>query len=135
MAHLCWLLTWFEAISDLKINLDKSTLFLVGMKDDPEELVAEIGCKVGSELRLFGLTAGCLFKSVVARDGMEERLRRRLAMLKRLYISKGGRITLIWSTLASLSIYFMSPSLSLDWLELGLNRFKGVLWEGGALEQ
>lgn len=48
MTHLCWHLMLFEAISGLKINLDKSELFLVGMRDDPEELSAEIGCKVGS---------------------------------------------------------------------------------------
>ena len=30
MTYLGWLLRWFEAISRLKINLDKSKLFLVG---------------------------------------------------------------------------------------------------------
>ena len=39
---------------------------------------------------------------------MEERFRRKLAMWKRQYISKEGRITLIRSTLSSLPIYFMS---------------------------
>ena len=41
-------------------------------------------------------------------DGVEERARRRLALWKRQYISKGGRITLIKSTLASMPIYQMS---------------------------
>ena len=41
-------------------------------------------------------------------DGVEERARRRLALWKRQYISKGGRITLIKSTLASMPIYQIS---------------------------
>ena len=41
-------------------------------------------------------------------DGVEERVRRRLVLWKQQYISKDGRITLIKSTLASMSIYQMS---------------------------
>ena len=41
-------------------------------------------------------------------DGVEERVRRRLALWKRQYIFKGGRVTLIKSTLASMPIYQMS---------------------------
>ena len=47
MTHLCWLLIWFEAISGLKIDLDKSEICLVGEGEDPEDLAIEIGCKVG----------------------------------------------------------------------------------------
>ncbi|RVW79819.1 hypothetical protein CK203_047621 [Vitis vinifera] len=45
---------------------------------------------------------------LAAWDGVEERFRRRLAMWKRQYISKGGRLTLIQSTLSSMPIYYMS---------------------------
>ena len=40
--------------------------------------------------------------------GIEERLCRQLALWKRDYIDKGGRLTLITSTLASLPLYQMS---------------------------
>ena len=39
---------WFEAISCLKINLEKGKLFLVRVGDYAKELALEIGCKVGS---------------------------------------------------------------------------------------
>ena len=52
------------------------------------------------------------------------------------YISKGGRITLIRSTTASLPIYFMSlfpiPRLVRQRIEKIQNDF---LWGGGALEK
>ena len=57
---------------------------------------------------LLGDAIGCFFYSVAAWDGIEERFHKRLAMWKRQYISKGGRITLIRSSLSSLPIYFMS---------------------------
>ena len=34
MVYLSWILMWFEAISGLKINLDKSEIFLVGRVDN-----------------------------------------------------------------------------------------------------
>ena len=71
----------FEAISGLKINMEKSELFLVGSGDDAEDLAFEFGCKVGSLPSTYlGLPLGAPFKSVVAWDGIEERLRRRLTM-------------------------------------------------------
>ena len=48
--------------------------------DDPD-LVAEIGCKIGSLPSIYsGLSLGAPFKSVVTWDRIEERLRRRLTM-------------------------------------------------------
>ena len=40
-------------------------------------------------------------------EGIEERFRRRLIAWKRQYISKGGRLTLIRSTLSNLPIYLI----------------------------
>ena len=74
-----------------------------------EELADEFGYKVGNLPSIYlGMPLGAPFKSAVAWDGIEERFRKRLAMWKRQYISKGGRITLIRSTLSNLLIYFMS---------------------------
>lgn len=40
-------------------------------------------------------------------DGVEDQLRRRLALWKRDYISKGGRFTLIKSFMVSMPIYWL----------------------------
>ena len=83
-----------------------------------------------------GLPLGAPFKSVTVWDGVKERFRRRLAMWKRQYLSKGGRATLIRSTLSNLPIYFMSllrlPSL-IRWRLEQIQR--DFLWGGGNLEQ
>ena len=66
---------------------------------------------------------------------MEERVRRRLALWKSQYISEGGRITLIKSTLASMPIYQMSifriPKIVAKRIEKVQRDF---LWGGGNLE-
>ena len=108
MTFLCWLLMWFEVIFGLKANMDKSELILVGRVENVDDLACDLGCKVGSLPSTYlGMPLGAPFNSVVAWDGIDERFWKRLAMLwKRQYISKGGRITLIHSTLSSLPIYF-----------------------------
>lgn len=54
MDFLSWTLIWFEAISVLRINLEKSAFLPVGEVADVEALAMELGCKVGS-LRTFYL--------------------------------------------------------------------------------
>ena len=132
-----WLLMGFEAISSLKINLNKSELYLVGVGEDPEDLATEIGIRlVAFPSTYLGLPLGAPFKSVVAWDSVEERYKRRLAMRKRLYISKSGRLTLIRSMLASLPIYLMSL-FTIPRVVRG--RFKQIqidfLWGEGALDR
>ena len=99
LTHLSWILLWFEAASSLRINLDKSEIIPVGEVDEIEELVVELGCRVGSlPSQYLGLPLGAPNRATSVWDGVEERVRRRLALWKRQYISKGGRITLIKST-------------------------------------
>ena len=108
MTYLSWLLMWFEAILSLKINLDKSELIPIGKVSNVMKLATIFCCRVGVPLTTYlGLPLGAAHNSMVAWDEVEERFRKRLAMWKRKYISKGGRLTLIKSTLASLPIYFM----------------------------
>ncbi|RVX14665.1 Transposon TX1 uncharacterized 149 kDa protein [Vitis vinifera] len=77
--------------------------------DELEELAAELGCRLGALPTVYlGLPLGAHHKTSSSWDGVEERMRRRLAQWKRQYISKGGRITLIKSTLASIPIYLLS---------------------------
>ena len=109
LMYLGWTLMWFEAYSGLKINLSKSEIILVGRVDNIEMLASELGCGVGSLPTTYsGLPVGAPHRAMGVWDTIEERFRKRLTSWKRQYISKGGRLTLIRSTLSSLPIYFLS---------------------------
>ncbi|RVW61463.1 putative ribonuclease H protein [Vitis vinifera] len=137
LTHLCWLLMWFEALSGLKVNMEKSELIPVGRVENVGELADEFGYKVGNLPSTYlGMPLGAPFKSSGVWDGIEERFKKRLAMWKRQYISKGGRITLIRSTLSNLPIYFMSIFQIPRAVRIRLEKIqRDFLWGGGALEQ
>ena len=48
LAHLGWILMWFKTLSGLKINLGKSENFPTSGVERIEDLVAVLGCKIGS---------------------------------------------------------------------------------------
>ncbi|RVW65713.1 LINE-1 retrotransposable element ORF2 protein [Vitis vinifera] len=89
IAYLSWILVWFEAASGLRINLAKSEVILVGEVEDIEVLVVELGCKVGTLPFVYlGLPLGAKHKTMAMWDGVEARMRRRLALWKRQYFCK-----------------------------------------------
>ncbi|RVW36583.1 LINE-1 retrotransposable element ORF2 protein [Vitis vinifera] len=89
LTFLSWLLIWFEAISGLCINLNKSEILPVGRVENAELLAAELGCKMGSLSSTYlGLPLGASHKSVKVWDRMEEQMRKKLALWKRQFISK-----------------------------------------------
>jgi hypothetical protein len=107
--HIRLLFTWFEAVSGLKINLCKSEMVLVGSVSDLENLAGIMGCKTAQlPMNYLGLPHGAKFKSKAIWDPILEKIERKLAGWKRMYLSKGGRLTLIKSTLSSLATYFLS---------------------------
>jgi hypothetical protein len=59
-------------------------------------------------MKYLGLPLGARFKSKEIWNPILEKMEKCLAGWKRLYLSKGGRITLIKSTLSSLPTYFLS---------------------------
>ena len=137
LMYLRWTLMWFEAFSGLKINIFKSEIIPLGRVDNVEELAAELGCGVGSlPTKYLGLPLGAPHRATGVWDSIEERFRNRLSSWKRQYISKGGRLTLIRSTLSSLPIYFLSlfriPKIVWSRLEKIQRDF---LWGGGNLER
>ena len=109
LTYLSWTLFWFEAASGLRINLAKSEIIPIGEVEEVEEMAMELGCRVGSlPSSYLGLPLGAHHKALSMWDRVEERMRRRLALWKRQYISKGGRIALIKSMLASMPLYQLS---------------------------
>jgi len=98
-----------EAVSGLRINLDKSELVPIGEVEDVESLAHILGCRIGSlPMTYLGMPLGASFKSISIWNGVIEKVERRLASWKKLYLSKGGRVTLIHSTLSSIPSYYLS---------------------------
>ena len=103
------MLIWFEAVSGLKVNLGKSELVAVGAIHNFDLLVAILGCKQESLLmKYLGLPLGAKYKDKTIWNPILKKMERKLASWKKLYLSKGGRVTLIKSTLSNLPTYFLS---------------------------
>jgi hypothetical protein len=117
----------FEAVSGLRINLAKSELVPVGNVMNVEGLASILGCRVSSlPMKYLGLPLGASFKAKSIWDDIIEKVERRLAGWKMMYLSKGGRVTLIKSTLSNLPTYFMS----LFPLPVGVaNRLEKLHWD------
>ncbi|KAL6340700.1 hypothetical protein AAG906_014390 [Vitis piasezkii] len=100
-------------------------------------MAMELGCRVGSlPSHYLGLPLGAPNKASSVWDGVEEKVRRRLARWKRQYISKGGRITLIRSVLASMPIYHMSLFRMPKSVARRLDKVqRDFLWGGGSEER
>lgn len=45
LTHLCWVLMWFEALSQLKIKLEKREI-PVGKVENIKKLAQDFGCRV-----------------------------------------------------------------------------------------
>ncbi len=97
-----------------------------------EDLVQILGCKIVSPpMKYLGLPLGATFKAKLIWNPIIERMEKRLVGWKRLYLSKGGKVTLIKSTLSSLPTYFLYlfpiPTKVAHWLEKIQRDF---LWNG-----
>ena len=107
--HLQGVFIWFQAISGLKINLSKSELVPIGNVPNVTELASILGCKVlAFPLTYLGFPFGATFKRKTIWNSMVEKMEKHLAGWKKLYLSKGGRLTLIKSTLSSLPSHYLS---------------------------
>ena len=65
MTNLCWILMWFEALSCLKVNVEKSEFIPVGRVYNIEDLAGTFGCRVGALPSTYlGLPLGAPFNSI-----------------------------------------------------------------------
>lgn len=84
LTYLNWLLMWSEAISGLKVNLEKSELIPMGSVENVEELAQEFGYKVDTlPSSYLGLSLGAPYKFVSVWEGVKERFHKRIGLWKR----------------------------------------------------
>ena len=109
LSYVRMVLTCFEGVTGLRVNMAKSVMVPVGEVGNIAMLAESIDCRVGSlPLTYLGMPLGASYKAVSVWDPILEKMERRLAGWKKLYLSKGGRLTLLKSTLSSLPTYFLS---------------------------
>ena len=137
LTYLIWVLMRFEVILGLRVNLEKNKLMPVRRVENIRELAHKFGCKVGALPSTYlGLPLGVPSNSIAVWDGVDERFWKKLTLWKRQYISKGGKLTLICSTLSSFAIYFMSLFCMPRSVGLRLEQIqRDFLKEWGALER
>ena len=137
IVFLSWILLCFEALFGLRVNLEKSIILPVGEVENIDQLACELAYKVRTlPSTCLGLLLGTRHNSVSIWEGIEENFRRRLAAWKRQYISKGGRLTLIRSTLSNLPIYFLSLFKLPKSVKCRLEKIqRDFLLQGGSLDR
>jgi hypothetical protein len=109
LLHLRMVLSCFEAVTDLGVNMGKSELVLVGDVRNGSQLADILCCNIGSlPMMYLGLPLGASFKASMVWNPVLEKVEKRLAGWKKLYLSKGGRLTLLKSMLSSLPTYYLS---------------------------
>jgi hypothetical protein len=126
------LLQCFEAVLGLKINLSMFETVPIGVVGDVEDLASILGCSVASlPIKYLGLPLGAKYKDSNIWTSIIERMENRLTGWKRLYLSKGGRLTLINSTLSNLLTYFLYLFPILVGVTNRLEKLqRDFLWEG-----
>jgi hypothetical protein len=83
----------------------------VGDVDNVAELADILGYETSLPLKYLGMPLGVSYKSKSVWDSIVEKMERRLASWKGLYLFKGDRATFIKSTLSNLPTCFLSSSL------------------------
>ena len=104
--HVRMLLLCFQAVTGLKVNVLKSEMVPVGEVPNVHVLAEILGCRIGSLPMIYlGMPLGASHKSPIVWNSILEKIKRKLAGWKKMYLSKGGRLTLLKSTLSNLPTY------------------------------
>ena len=93
----------------MKVNVGKSEIVLVGEVNNLDALANILQCRLGSlPMKYLWMPLGTSFKIPSIWNPILEKMEKKLSGWKRLYLSKGGWLMLLKSTLSSLPTYFLS---------------------------
>ena len=107
--HIQLLLLTFQAVTGLMVNVHKSEMVPIGEVVDVHVWAEILGCRVGTlPMSYLGMPLGASHNSPSIWNPILEKIEWKLAGWKKLYLSKGGRLMLLKSTLSSLPTYFLS---------------------------
>ena len=99
----------FQAFTRLKVNVGKSEIVLVGEVNNLDVLANILWHRVGNlPMKYLGMPLATSFKTASIWNPILEKTEKKLSGWKRLYLSKGGRLMLLKSTLSSLPTYYLS---------------------------
>ncbi|KAJ0812657.1 putative RNA-directed DNA polymerase [Helianthus annuus] len=136
VVNIVRVLRCFFICSGLKINIDKSNLFGIGVGvEETKDMASEVGCNPDVlPFTYLGLKVGANMNRISNWQPVYYIFRNRLAKWKSNMLSIGGRVVLIKSVLESLPCYYFSlykaPKKVISNLESMVNKF---LW-GGSIE-
>uniref|UniRef100_A0A2N9HB87 Reverse transcriptase domain-containing protein n=1 Tax=Fagus sylvatica TaxID=28930 RepID=A0A2N9HB87_FAGSY len=98
-----------KAVTGLKVNMNKSEMVPIGVVTDLGALADLLYCRISSlPLQYLGMPLGASYKALSIWTPIIEKIERRLARWQKMYLSKGGRLTLLKSTLSSRPTYYLS---------------------------
>ena len=113
-------------MTGLKVNALKSEMVPIGEVSNVHVLAEILGCRIGSlPMTFLGMPLGVSHKSPTVWNPILEKIERELAGWKKMYLSKGGRLMLLKSTLSSLPTYFFSFYHPYTW-PIKLRGCKGI---------
>jgi hypothetical protein len=109
LLYIRMVLICFEAVTGLKVNMTKSEMVPIGEVVGLSALADLLFCHIGSlPLQYLDMPLGASYKALAIWNPIIEKIECRLAGWKKIYISKGGRLTLLKSTLSCLPTYYLS---------------------------
>ncbi|XP_065636435.1 uncharacterized protein LOC136070423 [Quercus suber] len=93
----------------LLVNVGKSEIVPIREVRNIQSLANILQCRVDSLPMIYlGMPLGTLYKITSIWNPILEKMEKKLSSWKHLYLSKGGRLTLLKSTLSSLPTYYLS---------------------------
>ena len=96
-------------MTGLKVNALKSEMVPIREVPNIHVLAEILGCRIGSlPMTYLGMPLGASHKSPTIWNPILEKIERKLAGWKKMYLSKSERLTLLKSTLSNLLTYFLS---------------------------
>lgn len=106
---LSCILLCFQAVSGLRVNLHKSELVELGTVGNGQTLARVLNCKIAQlPIKYLGVPLGARYEDRKSWDPIIDTVENKFAGWKRNFLFKGGKLTLIKSTLLNLSIYYLS---------------------------